>query len=209
MASGGGAPSTARPSMTPLQHRQSRWLGQEYADITKLREISAKHDKVATRFHQRAARTNTKIERLRHQATVLREKAQSVLAQIPEIEAEMGQHERDIKAHSERSGGVQIGSDVTALHYRVRKLQQKIVDKQHRARSLEHRAATKTQKTAELKIKVDRYLEQARLAEQEALSYRQRADRLQMATEGDVAARIAPANAGEANAPSHDHPRPQ
>ncbi|MFZ0892437.1 MAG: hypothetical protein WB778_03940 [Thermoplasmata archaeon] len=209
MASGGGAPTTSRPSTTPLQHRQSRWLGQEYADITKLREISAKHDRVSSRFQQRAARTNTKIEKLRHQGTVLREKAQAVLGQIPEIEAEMAQHERDIKAHSERTGGVQIGSDVTALHYRVRKLQQKIIDKQHRARTLEHRAATKTQKTAELKIKVDRYLEQARLAEQEAISYRERADRLQMATEGNVAARIAPASAGETNAPSHDRPRPQ
>ncbi len=48
----------------------------------------------------------------------------------------------------------------------------------------------RTQKTAELKIKSDRYLEQSKLEEQEALSYRQRADRLQAATEGEVAARL-------------------
>jgi predicted ribosome quality control (RQC) complex YloA/Tae2 family protein len=171
-------------------HRQSRWLGQQYADITKLREIAAKHDRTAGRMTQRASRLNTRIEKLRHQATVLREKAQRVLAEIPEIEQQMKQHERDIEAGTNRAGGAPIGSDVTSLHYRVRKLQQKIVDKQQKARALEHRAAQKTQKTAELKVKVDRYLESARLAEQEAASFRQRADRLQMVTETDVAANL-------------------
>jgi chromosome segregation ATPase len=199
MASGGGNNPSTTPLSTPLTHRQSRWLGQEYADITKLREIAAKHDRLATRNQQRAARLNTRIERLRHQATVLREKAQATLATIPEIESEMQQHEKDIKAATDRTGGVQVGSDVTALHYRVRKLQQKIVDRQHKARTYEHRAAVKTQKTAELKIKVDRYLEVVRLQEQEALAYRQRADRLQMATEGDVQAGLTASAAGDAH----------
>jgi peptidoglycan hydrolase CwlO-like protein len=171
-------------------HRQSRWLGQQYADITKLREIAARHDRAAIRFQQRAARINTRIEKLRHQSTILREKAQRVLAEIPEIEQTMKQHERDIEAGTNRAGGAPIGSDVTNLHYRVRKLQQKVVDRQQKARHLELRAAQKTQKTAELKVKVDRYLESSRLAEQEATSFRQRADRLQMVTETDVAANL-------------------
>jgi peptidoglycan hydrolase CwlO-like protein len=186
MASGGGTPP-ASGTTTPLMHRQSRWLGQQYADITKLREMAARHDRASVRFQQRAARINTKIERLRHQSTVLREKAQRVLAEIPEIEQQMKQHERDIEAGTNRAGGAPVGSDVTSLHYRVRKLQQKVVDRQQKARSLELRAAQKTQKTAELKVKVDRYLESARLQEQEAIAFRQRADRLQMVTETDVA----------------------
>jgi peptidoglycan hydrolase CwlO-like protein len=168
-------------------HRQSRWLGQQYADITKLREMAARHDRASVRFQQRAARINTKIEKLRHQSTVLREKAQRVLAEIPEIEQQMKQHERDIEAGTNRAGGAPVGSDITSLHYKVRKLQQKVVDRQQKARNLELRAAQKTQKTAELKVKVDRYLESARLQEQEAVAYRQRADRLQMVTETDVA----------------------
>jgi chromosome segregation ATPase len=195
MATGGGTPP-GTGTTTPFQHRQSRWLGQQYADITKLRELAARHDRAAIRFQQRASRINTKIEKLRHQSTVLREKGQRVLAEIPEIEQEMKQHERDIEAGTNRAGGAPVGSDVTSLHYRVRKLQQKVVDRQHKARAIELRAAQKTQKTAELKVKVDRYLESARLEEQEATAYRQRADRLQMVTETDVAANL------KANAPA-------
>lgn len=185
-------------------HRQSRWLGQGYADITKLRELAAKHDRTAGRMNQRASRLNTRIEKLRHQSTVLREKGQRALGQIPEIEQQMKQHERDIEAGTNQAGGAPVGSDVTSLHYRVRKLQQKVVDRQQKARTLEHRAAMKTQKTAELKVKVDRYLESARLEEQEAAAYRQRADRLQMLTETDVASSL------KANAAPHaadDGPR--
>jgi predicted nucleic acid-binding Zn-ribbon protein len=190
MATGGGPPPTTGGATTPLMHRQSRWLGQGYADITKLRELAAKHDRAAGRMNQRASRINTRIEKLRHQSTVLREKGQRALAQIPEIEQQMKQHERDIEAGTNRAGGAPVGSDVTSLHYRVRKLQQKIVDRQQKARTLEHRAAMKTQRTAELKVKVDRYLESARLEEQEAAAYRQRADRLQMITETDVASNL-------------------
>jgi peptidoglycan hydrolase CwlO-like protein len=204
MASGGGTPPTSG-STTPLMHRQSRWLGQQYADITKLRELAARHDRASMRFQQRAARINTRIERLRHQSTILREKAQRVLAEIPEIEQQMKQHERDIEAGTNRAGGAPVGSDVTNLHYRVRKLQQKVVDRQQKARHLELRAAQKTQKTAELKVKVDRYLESARLQEQEAVAYRQRADRLQMVTETDVAANLKGASVAP---PAGDGSRP-
>ncbi|HTT45889.1 MAG TPA: hypothetical protein VMH38_07765 [Thermoplasmata archaeon] len=187
MATGGGEAPQQTGAATPLAARRSRWIGQQYADITKLREIAARHDRAAARAQQRVARLNTHIEKLRHQATLLRERGQKALAQIPEIEQEMKQHERDIAAATNRSGGAPVGSDVTSLHYRVRKLQQKVVDRQQKARALELRAATKTQKTAELKVKVDRYIETARLAEQEAVAYRQRADRLQMVTEHEVA----------------------
>jgi len=187
MATGGGETPQPAGAATPLAARRSRWIGQQYADITKLRELAARHDRSSARAQQRVARLNTRIEKLRHQATLLRERGQKALAQIPEIEQEMKQHERDIAAATDRTGGAPVGSDVTSLHYRVRKLQQKVVDRQQKARALELRAATKTQKTAELKVKVDRYVETARLEEQEANAYRQRADRLQLVTEHDVA----------------------
>jgi peptidoglycan hydrolase CwlO-like protein len=187
MTTGGGEPPQPLGTATPLAARRSRWIGQQYADITKLREIAARHDRAAARAAQRVARLNTRIDKLRHQATLLRERGQRALAQIPEIEQEMKQQERDIEAATKKTGGASIGSDVTGMHYRVRKLQQKVVDRQQKARSLELRAATKTQKTAELKVKVDRYLETARLEEQEAVAYRHRADRLQMVSEHEVA----------------------
>jgi chromosome segregation ATPase len=205
MATGGGATPQPTGAATPLAARRSRWIGQQYADITKLREIAARHDRAAARAQQRVARLNTHIEKLRHQATLLREKSQRTLAQIPEIEQEMKQHERDIDAATNRTGGAPVGSDVTGLHYRVRKLQQKVVDRQQKARALELRAATKTQKTAELKVKVDRYVETARLEEQEATAYRQRADRLQMVTEHDVADHLK-ATAADAKPPADEPP---
>ena len=195
MATGGGTPPEPLQPPSPLAARQSRWIGQQYADITKLREIAAKHDQAAARAQQRASRLNTKIEKLRHQATVLREKGQKVLGEIPDIEQQMRQHERDIEGATSRRGGAPIGSDVTNLHYRVRKLQQKIVDRQQKARAYE------------LKVKVGRYVETARLEEQEAASYRQRADRLQLVTEQDVSAHLettAPsAKSAEPDEPPH------
>ncbi len=194
MATGGGGPAEPSPPSPWAAARRSRFLGQQYGDITKLRELAARHDREAARAQQRISRLNTKIEKLRHQATVLREKGQRVLADIPAIEQEMKQHERDIATATARHAGGGITSDVTSLHYRMRKLQQKVVDRQHRARALELRAAVKTQKTQELKVKVDRYQEAAHLAEQEAAAYRQRADRLQLVAEQD-AAPAAPAGA--------------
>jgi len=205
MATGGGETPQPLGGATPLAARKSRWIGQQYADITKLREIAARHDRASARAQQRVARLNTRIEKLRHQATLLREKAQKTLAQIPEIEQQMKQHERDIEASTKKTGGAPIGSDVTNLHYRVRKLQQKVVDRQQKARALELRAATKTQKTAELKVKVDRYVETARLEEQEAVAYRQRADRLQMISEREVADNLK-ANAAPARSPPDEPP---
>ena len=205
MATGGGNPSEPPAHATAQVARQSRWIGQQYADITKLRELAARHDRAGARAQQRAARLTTRIEKLRHQATLLREKGQRALAEIPAIEQEMKQYERDIESATKRTGGAPVGSDVTSLHYRVRKLQQKVVDRQQKARAFELRAATKTQRTAELKVKVDRYVEVARLEEQEALSYRQRADRLQMVTERDVASHLSDSPASSKD-PSADEP---
>lgn len=188
----GGDPSGASPppSSGILFHRESRFLGQGYADMTKLRERAAKFDRESSRFQRRAASLNLKIEKLRHAAAVLREKGQSVLAKMPDFESEIAQHERTVKAAQERTHGITIGSDVTELQVRIRKLQQKVVDLQHKARTYEHRAAMKTQKTAELKVKVDQAMERSKLAEQEANSFRSRADRLQLATQGDAASRL-------------------
>jgi chromosome segregation ATPase len=215
MASGGTPPEAPGPG-TPLAARRSRWIGQQYADITKLREHAARHDRASARAQQRVARLNTKIEKLRHQATLLREKGQKILAEVPEIEQQIKQHDRDINAATnmrQRPGTpptsatpAPLTSDVTSLHYRVRKLQQKVVDKQQKARHLELRAAQKTQKTAELKVKVDRYTEAARLEEQEAVAYRQRADRLQAVSENDVATHLT-ATAAPPTDPSDDRPR--
>lgn len=214
MASGGTPPDAPGPG-TPLAARRSRWIGQQYADITKLREHAARHDRASARAQQRAARINTRIEKLRHQATLLREKAQKVLAEIPEIEQQIKQHDRDINASTNQRQSaaapghghvVAMTSDVTSLHYRVRKLQQKVVDKQQRSRHLELRAAQKTQKTAELKVKVDRFTEAARLEEQEANAYRQRADRLQAVSEGDVSSHLT-ATATPPTTPSDERPR--
>jgi peptidoglycan hydrolase CwlO-like protein len=175
-------------SSVAAQFRRSRFLGQQYADITKLREMAARQDQVAARLQQRVSRLNTKIERLRHQATLLREKSQNVLGGVPEIEQEIKQHQRSVDAATSRRTSPVLTSDVTALHYRIRKLQQKVVDLQQKSRSLELRAAQRTQKTAELKVKVDRFLEAAHLAGQEANQFRQRADRLQLVAEQDTAA---------------------
>jgi chromosome segregation ATPase len=190
MANSGGTSADAVGHGSPLAARRSRWIGQQYADITKLREISARHDRSAGRAQQRASRLNTKIEKLRHQATLLREKSQRVLAEVPELEQRIKQYERDVEGVAAESKGTPPNSDVTALNYRIRKLQQKVVDHHQKSRALELRAATKTQKTAELKVKVDRYVEAGRLSEQEAVAFRQRADRLQMVTEQDVASHL-------------------
>jgi peptidoglycan hydrolase CwlO-like protein len=205
MASPGG--STGGPgTSSPTLHRESRWIGEGYADITKLRELAAKHDRLATRYQRRAARIQTRIEKLRHGSALLREKAQSVLAGVPEVQQEITQHERSIAASTSRAGGIAIGSDVTDLQVRVRKLQQRIIDLQHKAHTLEHRAAQRTQKAAELNVKVERLMEQTRLEEQEAVSFRQRADRLQVATEGEVAARLGAAPPTGPDAPGGGRP---
>jgi len=196
MSAGGAPPRDPQVPATPLAARQSRWRGQQYADITKLRENAARQDQAATRAQQRVSRLNTKIEKLRHQATLLREKSQRTLAEIPELEQAIKQKERDILAATSRRGGGPLTSDVTSLHYGVRKLQQKVVDRQHKARQLELKAAMRTQKTAELKVRVDRFNEAARVAEQEAVQFRQRADRLQMVSEQDAAVAPSVASAG-------------
>lgn len=187
MAAGGEPPPPPpSPLASALGHRESRWRGQGYADITKLREIAAKHDRLSTRNQQRAARLQVRMEKLRHHATILREKSQTTLGRIPDLQQEIAQYNRDIEASTSRTHGIQVGSDVTALQYRIRKLQQKIVNLQHKSHGYEFSAARKTQKSAELKVRADHYLELSKLEEQEAKAYRERADRLQLATESQL-----------------------
>ena len=109
MSTGDGTPPGAPPP-SPLHFRQSRWRGEGYADVTKLREIAARHQQAATRAHERAARLTTKIERIRHQATVLREKAQAKRAQIPEVEQEIQQLEKDLQAALQNNPNVHSGT---------------------------------------------------------------------------------------------------
>jgi len=206
MTATGNASSTESVGRAgPIAARRARWIGEQYADITKLREIAARQDRSGGRATQRATRLNTKIEKLRHQSTVLREKSQHVLAEIPPVEQRIKQYERDVEATGRGSDGPSAGSDVTALSYRIRKLQQKVADYSQKSKALELRAATKTQRMAELKVKADRYVESARFAEAEATAYRQRADRLQLVAEQDVATHLAQ-TAAPAKSPIGDEP---
>jgi hypothetical protein len=203
MNSGGEVPPPSPSHAHIVAARESRWLGQEYADITKLRELSAKHDHLASRWTSRQARVLVKIEKLRHVATVLREKAEAVRGRTPELQQQIDQNSRQIQAQNERTRGIVIGSDVTAMYYRNQKLQQKIVNLKDKAQKLEHKAAIKTQKAAELKVKSDEFLEHARVEALEAQTYRERADRLQKATEGSL---VAPsAGAGSTGGPGPVH----
>lgn len=199
----GASPPGPEPVEAPAPvtaARRSRFLGQQYADATKLRELGARHEHRAARLHQRIARINTRIEKLRHHATILRERAGQAVAGRPELDQEVKQRQRDLeRARTGASPGL-LRSDVTALEYRLRKTQQKVEDVNARARGLELRAAQKTQRAAELKVKVDALLETARLAEEEASQFRQRADRLQFLTDQD-AARAGTAGALEASPP--------
>ncbi len=188
MSAGGESPPPVPSHAHIVAARESRWLGQEYADITKLRELAAKHDHIASRFTSRQARVLVKIEKLRHVATVLREKGEELRSRVPQLQQEIDQPNRQIQANTERTKGIVIGSGVTAMHYRNQKLQQKIVNLKDKAQKLDHRAAIKTQKAAELKVKADQFLEHARVESLEAQSYRDRADRLQRATESSLAA---------------------
>lgn len=191
-------------SNTPSLHLTgtSRWLGEGYADITKLRELAAKHERLAAKIQAKVARLHTKIEKLRHAATLLREKSEEVLSRIPEYQQEMSQHERTIQTTTAHQTTHTVGSDITGLHYRIRQLQQKIVDVQHKARRIEHRAAVKTQVSAVLKVRADRLLDQVRAAQIEAQNYLKRADRLQLATESEAT------QAAAANPPPPPEPPP-
>jgi peptidoglycan hydrolase CwlO-like protein len=168
--------------------------------------MAAKHDHLASRWVSRQARVLVKIEKLRHVATVLREKAEQVRGRVPELQQEIDQNNRQIQATTERTKGIVIGSDVTALHYRNQKLQQKIVNLKDKAQSLEHRAAIKTQKAAELHVKSDQFLEHSRGEALEAHSYRDRADRLQQATESSLASAQAAASGAAAAHPASSEP---
>ncbi len=190
MAEGGAAPPPGGTPSPATLARHSRFLGQQYADITKLREIAARHDRAASRVHQRISRLNTRIEKLRHQATILRERAEKALARVPTLEAEIARRAASVQPTTDESPTGRPRSDVTAEQYRIRKIQQRISDLHQRARSLELKAAQKTQRTSELKVRSDQLLESARLSEQEAAQHRQRADRLQLLTEQETNAPV-------------------
>lgn len=169
--------------------RQVRWMGQEYADMTKLREISASHAHTAARAEARAAHLMTKVDKLRHSATSLREKSERIRGGIPALQNTVAQLNGQIAQASKMTApGVAPASDITKLQVKARKFQQKSADYERKAASLDLRAAKHTQRASEIKIKADRLLEIARSHEQEAQVYRNRADQLQLAAEGRLAA---------------------
>ncbi len=191
MASGGNSPNpTPQPIDATMVHNQraTRWMGQEYADMTKLREISAKHSHTAARAEARAARLLTHVDRLRHSATALREKSARVRSEVPALQSSITELNTQITgaAHN-ATPGMPPTSDITTLQVRARKLQQKIADRERKATGYDLRAARCTQKGSEIKVKADRLLEIARSHEQESQVYRQRADQLQLAADGRLA----------------------
>ncbi len=206
MASGGEVPSPS-PEEAPSgdasavrAQRQTRWLGQEYADMTKLREVSAHHAHMAARAEARAAHLMLKVDKLRHIATGLREKGTLTRSDIPMLQdgiTQLNAQIEDAAKHAQR--GVPPSSDVTKLQIQARKLQQRMADKERKAAGLELQAARHTQRASEIKVRADRFLEIARVHEQESRAYRQRADQLQMAADG----RLGPMpEASEAPSPS-------
>lgn len=189
MAAGGEAPppstDSGGDSNALTAQRQTRWAGQEYADMTKLRELSAQHAHFAARAEARAAHLMLKVDKLRHVATGLREKSVLARSDVPTLEEGIAQLNAQIgDAAKHARPGVPPTSDVTKLQIQARKLQQKVADKQRRGASLELRAARNTQKASEIKVRADKFLELAREHEQESQVYRQRADQLQMAADG-------------------------
>jgi chromosome segregation ATPase len=201
MAAGGAPPPNPMP-LSVQSARESRWFGQGYADITKLREVAAKHERIGTTFQRRQARVLTRIEKLRHHSTLLREKAETTRGRIPEIQQEIAQNDRAIQVVTERTKGILTTSDATDLTYRTQKLRQKIADLQDKAQRYDHRAAIKTQKAAELMVRANQYLERSRMESQEAFAYRERADRLQAATDNVMTA-TSPGPAGIGSAPDN------
>ncbi len=195
MAQGGSAPQGAEVPSPVVVARRSRFLGEKYADISKLRERAAREEHRAQRLHQRISRLNTRIDKLHHQATVLRERAGRAASTIEPLEREIGERSAEVERVRSGEAAGYLGSDGTALQYRLRKLQQKVEDAKTRARGLELRAAQKTQKTAEIKVKVDQLLELARVREEEAAQLRQRADRLQIVTEQETPGGPTPSSA--------------
>ncbi len=207
MAQGGSAPQGAEAPSPVVLARRSRFLGEKYADISKLRERAAREEHRAQRIHQRISRLNTRIERLHHQASLLRERAAKAAGTVPSLEQEIGERSAEVERVRAGQTGGYLGSDVTALQYRLRKLQQKVEDAKTRAKGLELRAAQKTQKTQEIHVKVDQLLEVARVREEEAAQLRQRADRLQAVTDQDSGGAGAPPAASPA-APASPPGRP-
>lgn len=168
-------------------------MGQEYADMTKLREISARHAHIAARAEARAARLMTSVDKLRHNATALREKSERSRSYVPGLQNTVTQLNTQIaEATRAAHSGAAPSSDVTNLQVRARKLQQRIANYERRAAAVDFKAARATQKASEIKIKADRLLEIARSHEQESQVYRNRADQLQLAAEGRLAAGSTP-----------------
>jgi hypothetical protein len=181
--------SSSAPATTLPKEQGARFLSMGYASIAKLREEASKYEKMAFKERHRSAKLTTSMEKLRHRATVLREKEQATLGKIPDLEADMNEQQKMLQlgASGTATGAVQP-HDQSKIHVKIRKIQQKIAGLQRKAKTLEHRAAHNLQVASQKKVLSDLHIEKAKQWEAEARSYTLMADRMQKATEPETLA---------------------
>jgi chromosome segregation ATPase len=193
-SSGGSTPggssggySAASGGTTLPSDKGARFLSMGYASIAKLREEASKYEKLAFKERHRAAKLTTTMEKHRHRATVLREKEQTTLGKIPDMEADMNEQQKMLQlgASGTATGAVQP-HDQSKIHVKIRKIQQKIANYQRKAKSLEHAAAHHLQIASQKKVLSDMHIEKAKQWEAEARAYTLMADRMQKATEPET-----------------------
>lgn len=187
-SSGAGVSSSTTappPSGSTLDvDRSARFTSLGYQNITKLREEAARYERMAFKERARSAKFNTVMEKHRHRATVYREKEQSTLGKIPDLETEQQEQQKLLQmgASGTATGAVQP-HEQSKIHVRIRKLQQKMANLQRRAKTLEHKAAHHLQIASQKKVLSDAAIEKAKQWEAEARQYTLMADRMQKATE--------------------------
>ena len=177
----------APPPETSLERlRGVRVLSQGYGDITKLREMAAKWNNTAAKLKHKAAQFITRMEKARHRATVYREKQNTYLAKVPLVEGTMADLEKELQAGAHPGGQGIRPQDQSRIHVKIRRLQERILNLQRKARIYETKAAHQMAIASQRKITADTYMEQANAAETEAANLTSRADRLQRASEPEM-----------------------
>jgi|GEM_PF-2567132 chromosome segregation ATPase len=158
---------------------------QGFGDVTKLRELAAQWERKASRLRHKAAKYLTKMERARHSATVYKQKHDGLQKKIPELEAQIADLEKELRAGANPSSPLSP-AEQSRIQLKIRKIQEKIMGVHHRAHVMDQKAAHQMAVASKHKITADMFQEQAKAAEAEAESYTARADRLQKASEGDL-----------------------
>ncbi len=170
-----------------LPETRLRFFSQEYADIQKLRERAQKNAHTAMKLRHKASKFMTSMERYKHKATIMRERASAATAKIPEFQDQMKELQAEINAGAQAvsSGGVRP-RDQSKLHLRVRKMQEKVVKYQRKIAYYEAKASHYMSVSSVKKVHADVLEEKAKAYDIEAHNDNLRADRLQQATEQDV-----------------------